>query len=31
MGQTLSDFNALKGLKKEMEKQEQAASPTILK
>jgi len=27
MGQTLSDFSALKGLKKEMEKQEQAASP----
>jgi len=27
MGQTLSDFSALKGLKKEMEKREQAASP----
>jgi len=27
MGQTLSDFSALKGLKKEMEKQERAASP----
>jgi len=27
MGQTLSDFSALKGLKKEMEKQEQSTSP----